>query len=359
LIAIPLAVIAAGSVFTYSFPGLTWLAGALALWALAELFLVVRGGGDVAATLRGAAQPAWLALIVFAVLVAPELGRIGDFGGYETFDPHGPGLGNLFGQISPAEALGIWPSGDFRLTAGAGAVPAIGFYAGVAFAVVLLAWGLAWWLRRGEAALPAALAAAALAYAAARIGGTPYTAAKAVQMAAPLAALIIVRPLFSFDAAALRPQSLAAAVKPLAAGAFVAAAGGCSLLALANGPVGPSSYSPALTELRPQIANASTLVLAPADLIHDQHGTPYIAWELRGGRVCIAADRDQFVRTPPGVRYVITFNSEGTERIVPGLRLVRFAGPYILWRRAGPVSGKSPCPLIAVRSARQGEKQAG
>ena len=73
-----------------------------------------------------------------------------DFGSFETFDPNGPGLGNLFGQISPAEALGIWPSGDFRLTPGDGAVPAIGFYAGVAFAAALLIWGLVWWLRRGE-----------------------------------------------------------------------------------------------------------------------------------------------------------------------------------------------------------------
>ena len=294
---------------------------------------------------------------MFAVLVAPELGRMVDFGSFETFAPNGPGLGNLFGQISPTEALGIWPSGDFRLTAGAGAVPAIGFYAGVAFAAVLLVWGLVWWLRRGETALPAALGAAALAYAAARIGGTPYTAAKAVQMAAPLAMLVIVRPLLSFDPETLRPGSLVEIVRPLAASAFVVAAGACSLLALANGPVGPTSYSPALTSLRPQISNASTLVLAPADLIRDQHGIPYIAWELRGGRVCIGIDRDEFVRTPPGVKYVITFASEGTERLVPGLRLVRLAGPYLLWRHRGPVRGPSPCPLIAVRSARQGEKQ--
>jgi hypothetical protein len=358
LAAVPLAILAAGSAYTYSFPGLTWLVGALALWAVAELVLVVRRyGGDIRDGLREAARPGLLALIVFAVMVGPELGRMLDFRRFETFNPHGPGLGNLFGQISPAEALGIWPSGDFRLTAGAGAVPAIGFYPGVALAVVLLAWGLVWWLRRGETALPAALGAAALAYAAARIGGTPYTAAKAVQMAAPLAMLVIVRPLLWFDPERLRPGSLAEIVRPLAASAFVVAAGACSLLALANGPVGPTSYSPALTGLRPQIANGSTLVLAPADLIRNQHGIPYIAWELRGGRVCIGIDRDEFVRTPPGVKYVITFASEGTERLVPGLRLVRVAGPYLLWRNRGPVRGPGPCPLIAVRSARQGEKQ--
>jgi hypothetical protein len=360
LAAAPLALLAAGSVFTYSFPGLTWVVGALVLWGLAELFLVGRSGGNVAGALREAVRPGWLALIVFAVLVAPELGRMVDFGSFETFNPAGPGLGNLFGQISPTEALGIWPSGDFRLTAGAGAVPAIGFYAGVAFAAVLLVWSLVWWLRRREIAVPAALAAAGLAYAAARIGGTPYTAAKAVQMAAPLAMVVIVRPLLSFDPEALRPGSLVEVSRPLAAAAFVVAAGGCSLLALTNGPVGPTSYWPALTSLRPAISSASTLVLAPASFLRDQHGAPYVAWELRGGRVCIRSTGPPSGSPPPaGVRFVITWSEAGARPPFAKLVLARPAGPYVLWRREGPVGGPSPCPLIAVRSARQGEKQGG
>jgi hypothetical protein len=360
LAAVPLAVIAAGSIYTYSFPGLIWLVGALVLWALAELFLVRRAGGEIPSTLRRAAQPAWLTLIVFAVLVAPELGRMVDFGSFETFDPNGPGLGNLFGQISPAEALGIWPSGDFRLTAGAGAVPAVGFYAGVTLAAALLVSGLIWWSRREETALPAALAAAALAYAAARIGGTPYTAAKAIEMAAPLAALVIVRPLLSFDPEALRPGSLMEVVRPLLAAAYVVAAGGCSLLALANGPVGPIAYSPALTALRPQLAGASTLVLAPGSFLRDEHGTPYVAWELRGGRVCIRAAGPPSGSPPPrGIAFVVTWSDAGGRPPYADLQPARRAGPYLLWRRSAPVRGPSPCPLIAVRSARQGEKQGG
>jgi hypothetical protein len=305
-----------------------------------------------------AARPAWLAVIVLAVLVAPELGRMVDFGSFETFDPTGPGLGNLFGQISPAEALGIWPSGDFRLTPGDGAVPAIGFYAGVAFAAALLIWSFVWWLRRGEPALPAAFAAAALVYAAARVGGTPYTAAKAVEMAAPLAALIIVRPLLAFDPGALRAGSPA---RPLAAAAFVVAAGGCTLLALTNGPVGPTGYSPALTSLRPQLSGHSTLVLAPGSLLRDQHGVAFLAWELRGGRVCIRSARPPSGAPPPaGIRFVVTWRDAGVRAPFARLRLARRTGPYLLWQRPGPLGdAPSPCPLIAVRSARQGEKQGG
>jgi hypothetical protein len=370
--AVPLAILTAGSVFTYSFPGLTWLVGALGLWALAALFLVNRGGGDVVATVRRAFTPAWLALLVFAVLVGPEVGRMVDFASFETFDPNGPGLGNLFGQISPSEALGIWPSGDFRLTAGAGAVPAIGFYAGVAFAALLLLWGLWWWLAGREVAVPAALAAAVVAYLAARIGGTPYTAAKAVQMAAPLAMLVIVRPLLSFEAGTIRPGSLVAAMRPLAAAAFVVAAGGCSLLALGNAPVGPTSYSSALTGFRSQIADGSTIALVPQALLAEQHGESYVAWELRGGRVCIGdasapgvivnptETRDLRRLGPPlGIDFAITWPGAGTRPPFAGMRIVRRADGYVLWRYPGPVGPESSCPVIAVRSARQGEKQAG
>ncbi len=120
-----------------------------------------------------------------------------DFQRFETFDPSGPGLGNLFGQVSPFEALGIWPSGDFRLAPGDGAVPAIGYYLGIAFALALLIYGIVRCWRGRETAILAGLGAAAIVYVAARAGGTPYTAAKAIEVAAPLAALTILVPLLA------------------------------------------------------------------------------------------------------------------------------------------------------------------
>ena len=111
---------------------------------------------------RAAPQPGarfWRSL--FVVLVAPELGRMIDFHSFETFDPNGPGLGNLFGQVSPFEALGIWPSGDFRLAPGDGAVPAFGYYLGAAFACVCSPTALARCRRRRETAVLSGFAAAA------------------------------------------------------------------------------------------------------------------------------------------------------------------------------------------------------
>jgi hypothetical protein len=283
-----------------------------------------------------------------------------DFRHFETFDPNGPGLGNLFGQVSPFEALGIWPSGDFRLTPGAGAVPSVGFYAGAGFALVLLLCGIGRSLRRREIAFGAALAAAVIGYLGARAGGTPYTAAKAVAMISPLAALVIVREVFDFEPVRLNdeaPTSVATVIRPLAAAAFAAAAGVCSLLALADAPIGPTTYTPQLTGLRSTIASGSTLVLVPGGFLRDDQGKPYLAWELRGGRVCIEAAGSAARRPPPpGIRWVI---SEAEGAPFSGLVPVRDAGPYRLWRRRGPVSGPGPCPLIAVRQARQGDKPSG
>jgi hypothetical protein len=365
---VPAALLAVGSIYVYSFPGLIWLGGSAVVWLLVETLLVRtdappaggavggtapedalasgRGGGSPAATGPAGhglgpspARALALGLLVFAVLIAPELGGMLDFHSFETFDPNGPGLGNLFGQISPFEALGIWPSGDFRLSPGDGAVPPLGYYAGAAFAAILLLYGLVLGWRRRETALLAGIAAAALAYAAARAGGTPYTAAKAIEIAAPLAAIVIVLPLLRRPVAWL----------------YLAVAGACSLLALANAPVGPSSYSPALTGLRDDVGEGPTLVLASHQLLADEHGTPYIAWELRGGRVCIETPEEANGRPPNGVRYVIA-ESSGSGPPFPGLRLVRRAPPYTLWERPS-AKGNSPCPLIAVRQARQGSPQ--
>jgi hypothetical protein len=371
---IPAALLAVGSVYVYSFPGLIWLLGIAVLWALLEFAFSrtgLSGGADVGrgsengaslprpqdprpAVAPSAARPVLLAVLAFAVLIAPEIGRMLDFHSFETFDPNGPGLGNLFGQVSPFEALGIWPSGDFRLAPGDGAVPALGYYLGAAFALVLLICGIVRCWRRRESAILAGLGAAVLAYAAARVGGTPYTAAKAIEIASPLVALTILLPLGWRTSRPLAGGAVGdAATGRLAFALFVLAAGVCSLLALANAPIGPTSYSPALTRLRPLVASGSTLVLASDQLLGDQHGAPFISWELRGGRVCIEAESEAGDRPPPGVRFVVT-RSEAGQPPYPGLRVNRVAAPYVLWESTRPVSGHSPCPLIAERQARQG-----
>ncbi|HVX31639.1 MAG TPA: hypothetical protein VHA80_00735, partial [Solirubrobacterales bacterium] len=326
-------------------------------------------------------RPALIGLAALVVTVAPEIGRMIDFHKFETFDPNGPGLGNLFGQVSPLEALGIWPSGDFRLAPGDGAVPAAAYYLGAAVAAVLLVYGIWRCWRCRETVVLSGLFVAAVAYLAARVGGTAYTAGKAIEIAAPMCALTILLPLthrapleagrparrpFLMDARG--PKGTAEAGAPDAGGAredrggalataaclvFFAAAGLCSALALANAPVGPGTYSPALTGLRPLVADGATVYLASPELLEDDHGTNYVAWELRGGRVCIETRAEAGGAPPKGVRYVIV---QGSRKRPPfgGLRLRKVAPPYVLWEVRGRVARRSVCPLIAERQARQG-----
>jgi hypothetical protein len=342
---VPLGLIAMGTVYVYSFPGLLWLLGTAVVWGGVESIRARRMPSHLV-------RPVLIAVGALVVTVAPEIGRMIDFHKFETFDPNGPGLGNLFGQISPFEALGIWPSGDFRLAPGDGAVPAAAYYLGAAFATVLLLYGIwACWKRR-ETVVLSGLAVAAVAYLAARVGGTAYTAAKAIEIAAPLCALTILLPLtrdavWSFTGPMGRKVSTAACVL------FLGAAGFCSALALANAPVGPGTYSSSLTRLRPLVENGSTVVLASPELLEDDHGTNYIAWELRGGRVCIETREEAAGQPPKGVRYVVI---EGSRQKPPfeRLRVRKVAKPYVLWEVKGPVAAESVCPLIAVRQARQG-----
>jgi hypothetical protein len=352
---VPLALIAMGTVYVYSFPGLLWLVGTVLIWGGVELVVGwFRDRDRVRGVAAGLARPAGIAVLVLVVLVVPEIGRMIDFHKFETFDPNGPGLGNLFGQISPFEALGIWPSGDFRLAPGDGAVPAAAYYLGAAFATVLLLYGIWACWRRRESVVLSALFVAAVAYLAARVGGTAYTSAKAIEIAAPLCALTILLPLthdavwsLSFSMRKKGSTALAAAV------VFLGAAGLCSALALANAPVGPGTYSSSLTHLRPLVEDGSTVVLASPELLADDHGTNYIAWELRGGRVCIETRAEAAGKPPRGARYVVI---EGSRHKPPfkGLRLRKVASPYVLWEVKGPIAKQSVCPLIAVRQARQG-----
>jgi hypothetical protein len=409
---VPAAIIAIGSVYTYSFPGIIWLGVIAAIWAIAERARPTRvtpAGGTAAGAphsggARGAGsehmgegrrdrtrglRPAALALLVFLIGTLPELGRMIDFHSFETFDPNGPGLGNLFGQISPFTALGVWPSGDFRLAPGDGAMPAFVYYLGAAFATILFLFGVRRAWRGRERALLAGLASVALLYVAARLGGTPYTSAKALGVAAPLLTLAILLPANRRIDQGASPAGGTAAGAPHSGGAreagsehmgegrrdrtrgpmgsslpvtgpaavafisYLFAAGTCSLLAFANAPIGPTSYSPALTELRPLLSSDSTLVLAPDELLADEQGERYIAWELRGGRVCIEPASAAGGRPPGGIRFFVT-SGPSTRAPFSQLTFRRQAGTYVVWERRGVVGGPSPCPLIAVRQARNG-----
>ncbi|HEX2435408.1 MAG TPA: hypothetical protein VHI76_02040 [Solirubrobacterales bacterium] len=373
LAGVPLAAIALGSLYSYSAPGLTWLAAAAVLFAAAEL--VRRRSEGARAVAARAVAPVAVGLAVLAIGSAPELGRVADFqgnainvaSGNDHSDPpfdrpdraanedrggdpgeegerrHDNDLGNLFNEISPVEALGVWPSGDFRVDPGDGAVPAVVFYAGILLGALALAVALVRWLRRGETAVPAALLASVIVWAAAAIAATPYTAAKAVMMIAPLAMLVSARELLAPDVLTTAPAGWRGRALAALAAAFVAAAGISSLLALGNAPVGPDEYSPGLSRMRSIFEGESTLVLADPGALRTENARDFLAWEARGGDpVCIEPTvADPGSPPPAGIRYVVTTEGD-REPPFAGLTETRANGPYTVWEVRGRVRDDPP-----------------
>jgi len=354
---VPGAVIAAGALYVYSWPGLAWPAATLALWALAELF---RRRSDPGAALRRIAPAALVAVVLLVVVTVPELDRISKFGTSvdavteRTASPPGDGpagggpgaaakpapkferpdydndLGNLFGQVDPASVLGIWPSGDFRVNPGDGAVPAPVFWLGALLGAVALALGIVAAWRQAETAILAALAAAAAIWLAARVGSTPYTNAKALQMLAPLVMLVAARgvldPLAPLPLRDRSPRAVA-----FLGITFVAAAAASSALALANAPVGPDDYSPGVRKLANRFAGEPTLLLAPADVIADQHGAEFYGWELRGASSATVESLPGGGAAPAAITRVLVV---GGDQLAPfdDVKRIGSSNRVVLWR---------------------------
>ncbi len=368
--AIPLGVIAAGAVYTYSFPGLFWLAAAAAIYVVIGL-LARRAAAPATAGLWAASA----VIGVVALLTAPEWTRMVDFGDFRAFRTSNlsGGLGNLRHHLSPLEALGIWPTSEFRLAASDSSHPAA-FYAGAAVAVAALMVAIPRFVRRYGAAVPAALGAAVLGYAGARLFGTVYTSAKALAIAAPLIALIAFGGLLGPDgstrrrwfatsrarsgrapglvssptrhpgsletsrarsrrapglvsSAGRRPGSLAGALAlVLAAGMAVS-----SFLVLRQAPVGPTSHADQLAELRPLVQGKKVLFLGRDN---------FISYELRGVRPYTAVRNyydPNYVK--PDLRLRDVFRKFDFDSVTPAT-LDRF--PFVITTRAGYASGPPP-----------------
>ncbi|HET8593523.1 MAG TPA: hypothetical protein VFL56_07635, partial [Solirubrobacterales bacterium] len=308
--AIPLGMIAAGTIYNYSFPGLAWLLGAGLIWML----LVAWRERDPATEgviarlrlgerLRGA-RPALRAAVGIPVLLAvPEIFRLASFSSFEAINPEGEGpsvgFGNLRQPLNPLEAFGIWPSGEFRITPANSGTPEIAFYLGGLLALTAFAWGLGRALARRELALPSTLAAAALLYLAALAFGTPYTEAKALAVGAPVIMLIALRGLLSADSiedeeaprepAAWWPplhkrppqtprpnHRLVGVGVPLLTIAFVGAAAISTLLPLRESAVGADHHYQEMARMRPLVDGQRVLFLGRDN---------FVSWELIGSEV--------------------------------------------------------------------------
>ncbi len=147
LIALPLGVIAAGTIYNYSFPGLGWLLAAVAAWGLLVAWRERgrRNGLQLRSRLRWARHTLIAAALVTFLATLPELFRLVSFSNFEAFSPSGEGgntgFGNLRQALNPLEALGVWPSSEFRIAPENSGTSVLAFYLGGLLALAAFGWG--------------------------------------------------------------------------------------------------------------------------------------------------------------------------------------------------------------------------
>jgi hypothetical protein len=376
--AIPLGVIAAGTIYNYSFPGLAWLLGTALIWMLVVAIRERRAAASFIAglrlgeRLRSARSAIGLAIAIPVVCAIPEIFRLASFSNFEAFNPQGTGpsvgFGNLRQQLNPLEAFGIWPSGEFRISAANASTPEIAFYLGGLLALVAFAWGLGRALARRESALPSALLAAALLYLAALAVGTPYTQAKALAIGAPLIMLVALRGLLAAkplpgEEADVPPGGMASwwppgplrALQGVAVPAlivvFAAAAAFSTLLPLRQAAVGPDYHLEEMQRMRPIVDGQNVLFLGRDN---------FVSWELIGSEVYapitnhydVEETRSLYRATtlnakfdwdnvPPEVldkfHWVVTTSAAEQSQAPPAFAPRLRTHDFILWERRGPV----------------------
>ena len=272
-------------------------------------------------------------VVVLLVLIAPELSRVLEFRHFKAFSSataNAGGLGNLRHQLSPFEALGVWPTSEFRLAAGDASHPIL-FYAGSLLALAGLGLGLPRWVRARGWALPAAIGSAALIYVIARVSGTVYTSAKALAIAAPLVMLAGLGGLVSGNGS--RRFSVP---RLLAVGLGVVALAS-SFLVLRQAPVGPTTHADELATFRPLLQGKKVLFLGRDD---------FIQYELRGARPYVAVRNyyDNYY-VQPNLKLANVFEKFDFDSVKVA-DLAKFK--YVITTRAAYASG-APLWLVPVR----------
>ncbi len=312
------------------------------------------------AVLSPALAIAAVAVLTLVILSLPEIGRLADFADFRALHPdqaNEGGLGNLPGQLSPLEALGIWPTSEFRLSAAASDLPMIVFRLGSTLAVIAFCLGAPRWLRRHGPAIPAALLAAVVLYLLARWLGTVYTSAKALSIAAPMIALVTLGGLFAERRPRTDRREAAWDRAGIVVGvAFFLAAAGSSLLILRQAPVAPTAHADQLARMRPLVQGEKLLFLGRDNFVlHELRGSkpfthvrnfydPYFVepnFELEN--VGSKFDFDSVTaETLARFEYVITTNATYASQAPPGYEPVERTADYTLWKQGPSPLGRQP-----------------
>jgi hypothetical protein len=354
----PLA-LAGGIFFSYSFVGLAWPIAIVGRWTLQAP--EVRRALRPRALLRFLTRPLTLLTIVVLgglAVLAVSVGPF-SFGG----SVNKVAASNTYGPVSPFEALGIWPTSNYRLDAAGGAQ-----LRGLAVAIggLALVLGIAWWMRRREHAVPIAFGVSLVLYLLSLFFSGDYSTAKALMILAPLAMLVSVRPLLEEtgrDPTPVRLGRPAGQQGPwvplrrlgwaLLAVAFIGGAIYSSFLALRDAPVAPAGHGAELRAFLPIVHGQPVLYAgqdryaAHALLGADTH-VPLVEFPdaavspnpekpFDTGDAYSPIDFDSFSHgTLEGFEYVVTGRAAWNSQAPENFKRVAATPSYVLWKRTGP-----------------------
>jgi len=340
--ALPPLALAGGVFFAYSFAGLAWPVAILAAWSLT--LAPVRAALRPRAVLRFLLRPVTVVALLVLAAAAAAVTVVGPFGFAGNFRQVAGS--NTYGPVSPLETLGVWFTSNYRLDAvGDPRLPGL---AAAISALALLA-GVGWWVRRGRPTLPLALGAGAALYLLSLPFSGHYSQAKALMIIAPLAMLVVLRPLLGGLGGGPRPARVAWTAL---AAAFVGTAAYSSFLVLRDAPVGPPGHGAELKAFLP-VLHGKPVLYAGQDR--------YAAYNLRGADThvplvefpdeAVAAnpekpfdtgdayspiDWDSFSpETIARFPYVITGRAAWNSGAPRGFRRRAATESYVLWERVG------------------------
>jgi hypothetical protein len=191
--AVVLALPAGALVGVLSIGGLVWLGPML----LTLAYLAWRAFGARAALAQAVAFAVATAVFAIPIFLA------GGFSPFQSGLTNESEIGNLIEPLNPLQALGIWPSGDFRIDPSATVATTVLIALGI-FAALIGLWAA--WRRRGLA--PLLYASSLIAAATIVAVGSPWVDAKALATVAPAALALAV----GGAAATLRLDRLTGAV---------------------------------------------------------------------------------------------------------------------------------------------------
>ncbi len=361
LAAVPLGLVVAASMLTYSYLAIAWLAVTTVLWVVLTVVLRRPNLGELAGAARAAVVPLLVGGAAVLVAVAVELPRMWNYVRALGPSPAGEGgigqeeLGNLAGPLPLKEALGIWPTGDFRFPPPPDAFMLDELKLAMLVAVV---GGAAWLLiRRRDIGLVAVLGAAGIMVLLTDGRQSPYVTAKALVVLSPFIVLVALRALLPEGGLppTLGPRLLAGARVGFAA-ILVGAGLWSTQLVLRGTPVESAEQREQLADLRPLLGSGPTLFLSVDD---------YAGWRLRempAGYLGVGFPPPIAVATSPEkpyeygsapdwdsvdaatldqFRFVVTARGPYRSSPPPNFRRVGATQLFEAWERVGPTSRRS------------------